>query len=475
MTTATTGAGDSRRPPFPPGVWKIVAVASMGSFMAQLDSTVVNVALPSIATAVQTTLPRIQWVVSGYLLALALALPLNGWLVDRHGARTVYLTCIATFTLASALCGLAWSAPSLIAFRAIQGIAGGLLAPMAQMLCARAAGPQMARVAGAITVPVLLAPLLGPVVAGTILSVASWHWIFLLNIPFGAAGLGLGCLFLRDEGEERRPRRLDLAGLALLSPALVGFLYGIDHIPGRVGIASLIASAVPGWLFFRRAFRLGDDALIDLRLFRSPVFSGAARAMFFVNGVSFAGQMLVPMWLIHACGVRPEQAGWLMAPVGLGMMCTYPFMGRLTDRFGIRHLAGGGALVGLAGTLLLMVLAWHGLTVGLLAVALVLRGIGTSSIGIPSMSAGYGAVARQDLPMASTALNIVQRLGGPTWSTVCAIALGWGLTPGRILTGAPTQAFTLVFGILAVLHGILFLVTRRLPLRVPAKEAHPAA
>ena len=142
--------------------------AAIGSFMAQLDATVVNVSLAGLSADLHVSLAVIQWVTSGYLLALALMLPLNGWLVDRIGAKALYLWCFAAFTLSSALCGLAWSANSLIVFRILQGMGGGLLAPMAQMMIARAAGKHMAQVVSVAALPVLLAPLLGPVIAGAI-------------------------------------------------------------------------------------------------------------------------------------------------------------------------------------------------------------------------------------------------------------------------------------------------------------------
>lgn len=151
--------------PLDPTVWKVSAVATLGALLSQLDATIVNVSLSSLATDLHASLSTIQWVTSGYLLALTLVLPLNGWLVGRIGAKALYLWCFSAFMLTSALCGLAWSAASLIAFRVLQGVSGGLLAPMAQMMIARAAGQQMARVIGYAAVPVLLAPLLGPVVA----------------------------------------------------------------------------------------------------------------------------------------------------------------------------------------------------------------------------------------------------------------------------------------------------------------------
>ncbi|MCP9318233.1 DHA2 family efflux MFS transporter permease subunit [Acetobacter persici] len=443
----------------PPGTWKIVSVAAIGSFMAQLDATIVNVSLPDLVKTLHAPFSSIQWVISGYLLALALTLPLNGWLVNRIGARAVYLWCFGAFTLTSALCAVAWSAPSLIGFRLLQGMVGGLLAPMAQMTVARVAGKQLPRVASAMTAPVLLAPLLGPVVAGAILSVASWRWIFFLNVPVGVVAIALTALFLPDDRSEIRSRPLDLMGLGLLAPALVAFLYGMDHVAKSSGVMILGVSVALFALYILSARRKGDDALVDLRLFRIRAFSASAVIMFLTNGVSFAGQMMLPVWLIHSCGISPEQTGLLIAPLGLGMMCVYPLIGRLSDRFPVRDLAGCGALLSLMGTLLLTALAAHGLNIALLTIALFLRGAGGGAVGIPAMSAGYASVSRQDIPMATTALNIMQRIGGPTLTTVCATFLGWQLAISAE-PHATSHAFTETFGLLAVFHAVLLLTTR---------------
>ena len=222
-----------------PLVWKITTVAVLGSFLSQLDATVVNVSLSSLAVDLHSSLTAIQWVTSGYLLALALMLPLNGWLVERIGAKSLYLWCFSAFTLSSALCGLAWSANSLTAFRILQGMSGGLMAPMAQMMMARAAGKHMARIIGYAAVPVMLGPILGPVIAGAILQHASWRWLFLVNLPVGVLAIVLAVLFLPNDREEIRSRELDLPGFALLSPGLVLFLYGSDHPRRAVSVLRL--------------------------------------------------------------------------------------------------------------------------------------------------------------------------------------------------------------------------------------------
>ena len=454
-----------------PLVWKITTVAVLGSFLSQLDATIVNVSLSSLAVDLHSSLTAIQWVTSGYLLALALMLPLNGWLVERIGAKSLYLWCFSTFTLSSALCGMAWSASSLIAFRILQGMSGGLMAPMAQMMMARAAGKHMARIIGYAAVPVMLGPILGPVIAGAILQHASWRWLFLVNLPVGALAILLAILFLPNEREEIRSRELDLSGLALLSPGLVLFLYGSDHLGERIGLAALLVSVALIAFFFRMAGRKGDRALIDLRLFRSRTFSASATTQFMSNGISFAGQMLIPIYLIRGGGQSPSATGWLLAPLGLGMICSYPWMGALTQRFGIRTVSAGGALLAFAATLPFLYLTSHGLVLAVLACALFLRGVGLSAVGIPSISAAYASIRKRDLPMATTSLNIVQRLGGPTLTTLCATFLGWRLGLAQS-SASLSSAFTAAFLLLCGLHAFLFAAALRLPLSLD-KELEP--
>jgi EmrB/QacA subfamily drug resistance transporter len=451
--------------PLDPSIWKITAVAVLGSLLAQLDATIVNVSLSSLATDLHATLPAIQWVTSGYLLALTFVLPLNGWLVDRIGGKALYLWCFATFTASSALCGLAWSTGSLIGFRLLQGMSGGLLAPMAQMMMARAAGNQFARVAGYASFPILLGPLLGPVIAGAVLHYASWRWLFLVNLPVGVLAIVLAVLFLPNDRHERKQRELDWLGLVLLSPGLALLLFGAERIGQRTGLAAVVAGVVLLALFLRVETRKGDRALIDLELFRGKVFATASVSMFLTNGVMFAGQMLIPLFLIEACGRSPAVMGWMLAPLGLGMMVTYPSLGLLTKRFGVRRLAAGGATLALCATLALAWLAGHGFNLVVLVVALFARGMGQGAVGLPAISAAYASVERSSLPMATTSINIVQRLGGPILTTICALFLARMLDAQHV-GNIGLNAWFWAFLLLAGLHLLTLLAAARLPLRI---------
>jgi predicted MFS family arabinose efflux permease len=288
---------------------------------------------------------------------------------------------------------------------------------------------------------------------------------FLVNLPVGAIALLLVVLFLPSDRHETTQRNLDWLGLVLLSPGLALFLYGSERIDEMAGGTSLSAGIVMMAAFLWTARRKGDDALIDLRLFKGEVFSTVAITQFLSNGGMFAGQMLIPAFLIQACGRAPGEMGWMLAPLGIGMMLTTPLMGTLTDKFGIRRVSAGGALLTLVATTPLLYLATHGLDVFMLIPALFLRGLGMSGVGLPSLTAAYASVSRQKLPMATTSLNIVQRLGGPTMTTLCASFLTWKL--GSHVAGhAVSTAYAWAFLFLCGLHAFTFLAAIQLPRRI---------
>ena len=452
----------------PATVWKVGAVATLGPLLAQLDATIVNVSLPSLATQLHSSLSTIQWVTSGYLLALALTLPLSGWLVDRIGAKAVYIFCFSAFTLTSGLCGFAWSASSLIAFRILQGMSGGLMAPMGQMVIARVAGRNMAQVLGYTAMVIVLGPILGPIIAGAILQHAVWRWLFLVNLPVGVLAVCLSILFLPSDKGETHPRNLDLVGLALLSPGLVLFLFGAEHVTDLLGQFTLVSGGVLIAAFLRWAGQRPGAALIDLRLFKGPVFPTSAMTQFLSNGTLFAGQMLLPFYLVRLLGMQPSAAGWMLAPMGLGMACSAPQIGKLTNRFGIRAISVTGALIGLVGTLPFIVLPGIQASSTIIAACLFVRGIGMGMVGIPSMTAAYASVPKDELPMAATSINIVQRVGGPTITTIAATFLAWRL--GMSASGA---AFSAGFALLCFFHVLALVSSTRLPVnldRVPEPE-----
>lgn len=440
-------------------VWIIAAACTCGPLMSGLDSTMVNVSLDTIGRALHATLGTIQWITSGYLLALALALPLSGWLIDRVGARRIFLGCFSGFVICSVLCGLAPTVELLIACRVLQGIAGGLLAPMMQMMMARHAGRHMARVIGVAAMPVMVGQMLGPSIGGLILTYLDWHWTFFVNVPVGLVAIAFAWNVLPKD-ELTTARRLDLVGFVMISPGLALLLQGLVSLAHGDAEApiSLIASAILLTAFAWHALRQPASALIDLRLFRGPTFRAAAMTQFLSNAINFGGQLLMPLYFLKVRGLPPSLTGLVLMPMGLGVFFALPIMGRLSERFGARVISGTGAILSLLGTIP-FALAGIDTPVSLLCVALLVRGFGGGSITIPSAAAAYASVPRESLGHATTAINICQRFGGPTGTTGLAICLQFAL----IHFDAPTPAYAAVFWVLAGISTAALLAASRLP------------
>jgi EmrB/QacA subfamily drug resistance transporter len=422
-------------------VWIIAAACSCGPLMSGLDSTMVNVSLDTLGAVFNVPLDTIQWVTSGYLLALALTLPLSGWLVDRVGARRIFLGCFAGFISCSVLSGFATSIQILIGCRLLQGVAGGLLAPMMQMMMARHAGRHMARVIGVAAMPVMVGQMSGPSLGGLILGSLGWRWIFFVNVPVGLLAICFAW-FALPRDEVTNSRRLDLIGFALISPGLALLLQGMVSLAhGDVTAPlSLLASVLLLGGFTWHALRQPATALIDLRLFRARVFRAAAGTQFLSNAINFGGQLLLPLWFLRVRDASPGATGLMLFPLGLGVFFALPIMGRLSERFGARAISGTGAALSLLGTLP-FVFANAGTPYIVLGCAMFVRGFGGGSITIPSAAAAYSSVPRESLGHATTAINICQRFGGPTGSASLAIFLQFALLHAATTVQAYQWAF----------------------------------
>src|ERR1700747_181372 len=211
-------------------VWRISAVVLIGSVMSILDTTIVNVALATLSRELHSTISQIQWVVTGYMLSLAAVIPVTGWAARRFGAKQVYLVSLVLFTAGSALCGLATSTTELIVFRVLQGVGGGMILPIGQLMMAEAAGPKrMGRVMSIVAVPAMLAPILGPTIGGLILDNASWNWIFYVNVPIGVIAV-IAALRILPAKKSEGSGRLDYRGLALMATGLPLITYGLAEV-----------------------------------------------------------------------------------------------------------------------------------------------------------------------------------------------------------------------------------------------------
>jgi len=452
-------------------VLKIAGVVVIGAIMSILDITVVNVALPTFVTVFSTpddviSYAHVAWTVTAYTLALATVIPLSGWAASRFGTKRLYMMAILLFTLGSALCATAWSINVLIAFRALQGLGGGMLMPVGMMIMTRAAGPhRMGRLMAILGVPMLLGPILGPILGGWLIQVASWHWIFLINVPIGAAALVYAWRALPKDVAQPS-ESLDVVGMLLLSPGLALFLFGVSSIPGqgtvtstRVWLSMLIGAALMV-LFVFHSFR-PEHPLLDLRLFKNRELAVSIITMFLFAAAFFGSLLLVPTYFQQVRGETTLQAGLLVAPQGIGAMLTMPIAGTLSDRIPVGRIVPAGLVVILIGM--------FGLTqvtsdtpYGLLIGELFVMGLGMGLTMMPLFTAALKTLKPLQVPRGSTLLNISQQIASSVGVAVMSVLLTNNLKEYPDLTEAG-PAFADTFWVAWVLVALTLIPALMLP------------
>jgi EmrB/QacA subfamily drug resistance transporter len=410
-----------------PYVWKIAGVVILGMIMSILDTTIVNVALDTLGRDLHSTISQVQWVVTGYLLALAAVIPVTGWAARRFGAKRVYMVSLVLFTAGSALCAVAASTTTLVIFRVLQGVGGGMIMPVGQLIMAQVAGPKrMGRVMGIIAMPAMIAPILGPVLGGVILQNLHWSWIFLVNVPIGALALALAMRMI-PETESGEAGRLDVTGLALLSTGGTAIVYGLSEMGSN---ASLTAPSIvwPILLGLALVLTFGWHALrverplLDIRLYKNRVFGAASLTTFGLGAALFGAMILVPLYYQQVRGESVILTGLLVGPQGLGALVAMPLAGRLTERFGGGRVAlVGVSILSLSGIPLAFVGAHTSIL--LISLTLVVRGLGIGLSFMPAMTAAFAALRPEELSDATPQLNVLQRVGGSIGTAVLAVVL----------------------------------------------------
>jgi DHA2 family multidrug resistance protein len=381
--------------------WLVTIAVIFGLFMAVLDQTVVNIALPKLQAVFGATLNDIQWVITAYTLAQTVSVPLFGYLADRFGTKWVYMISLALFTLASMLCGISWNVGSMIFFRILQGLGGGALLPIGIAQVYAVFPPaERGRSQAAVGVPVLLAPALGPTLGGYIVQYFSWRLIFYINVPIGIVGLFM-CAVLLRRGRVNEKARLDVPGLTLATLAFSSLVYGVGEAAsdgwasGTVigfGLFGLICLAALIVVELRTA-----DPLLDFSLYKSWNWTSAFLITIAITFALFGALFLVPQYLQVLRGLSPKQAGLILLPSSLVTLVALPISGFATDRFGPKWSIFIGLIaLGIASYLL------SGLTLTtptrLIQIWLIGRSIG---IGFASQPASV--IALSDVPHAKLA------------------------------------------------------------------------
>jgi EmrB/QacA subfamily drug resistance transporter len=414
-------------------VWAVAGVVVLGAVMSILDITVVSVALRTFQDVFDKTTAQVAWTMTGYTLALATVIPMTGWAADRFGTKRLYILAIVLFTAGSALCSTASSLEMLVFFRVLQGLGGGMLMPLGMTIMTRAAGPErVGRVMAILGVPMLLGPIFGPILGGWLIDIASWHWIFLINVPIGIGAVVYAYLVL-DRDDAHPSESFDFVGMLLLSPGLALFLYGVSSIPaakqehGTMFTANVTISAGLGvvliaafvWWALRKA---NIHPLVQLRLFANRNMTVAVITMALFAMAFFGASLLFALYFQQVRGESPLMSGWLVAPQGFGAMLTMPLAGFLADKIG----PGKVVLTGLVLDTLGM-----GMLIGVddqtsyayILTAFVIMGLGMGATMMPVFSAALATLTDHNIARGSTLMNITQQVSASIGTALFSVLL----------------------------------------------------
>lgn len=478
MSDQRTKPKKAQKEKLDPAILKVALILVFGALAPLFDSTMINVAIRTLTSDLQSSVAVIQWVITGYVLTMGMAIPVSGWAVNRFGGKKVYMFSLAVFLGGSVLCSLAWNPGSLIGFRLLQGVGAGILIPTLQtVLVQTAGGRNIGRIMSIISIPTLLGPILGPVLGGVIINSLGWRFIFYVNIPITLIAILLAWRGIPADEPSTRKQTLDLTGLLLLSPAFAILIYGIAQISTYGGLHSskvvtpLVIGLVLMAAFIVYALRTRIEPLLDLRLFKSRIFSASNVTVFLSGMVMNGALLLLPLYYQQVRGESVLSTGMMMIPQGIGMLLTRSWIGSLSDRTGSRIIVILSLLVTIFATLP-FAFAGPDTNLILLAAALVVRGAALNGLLIPVMVSAYVGLRKDQIPHASISMRICQTIGGAFGAAILATVsqhqlAGQSASSLQSIAGAYDAAFwwSIGFAVIALIPALI----------LPSHRSSPAA
>ncbi|NOU98745.1 MDR family MFS transporter [Paenibacillus planticolens] len=410
----------------PRSLLTIAIVLVLGAIAPMLDGTMVNIALNDFSKAFNTSLDSIQWIVTGYVLATGIAVPFSGWLIQRFDGKKVYMAAQIVFLIGSITSGLSWNLSSMIIFRLIQGFSAGLIIPLLTTLLIQAAGQEkLGRLMSIVGLPIVLGPILGPVIGGVLVNYLSWHWIFFVNVPVVFITLYFIFTKLPSFPPANQQAKLDWFGILILGGISVSFIYGITEAAQMGGFTStktitfILVGAFLTFIYVIYALKNEKTVIMPLNLFKFKSFSASFCGLFLAGIATNGPMLLLPLLFQNVRNDSIILAALSLIPQGLGMLIARPLIGKLIDRIGAKIVVVISIAISLVGTIPFI---WvdQSTSYWILAIILLIRGIGVGGVTIPLMSDAYTGLAKMQIPQASIATRIIQNIGGAFGSAVLA-------------------------------------------------------
>ena len=411
-----------------PKLLRMAVIMVFGLVAPALNATIVNIAIGTIITEFNSTISIVQWITTGYILVMGIAVPISAWLVNRFSGKNVYLTSLVIFFIGSVFAAFSWNIEILIFSRILQGLGAGILIPTLSTVLVRHTGnAKLGRLMAIVSIPALIIPILGPVLGGLIVNKLPWQWIFYINIPICIAAVILAVKYLDKEEPVNKKQPLDVIGTLLLSAAFSILVIGISKIrTGGLGNISAITPLLAGLAlllaYIVYALNAKIEPVLDVHLFRLSNFSSSSILLLVSGGIITGTLFILPLFYQQVQNSNAIMAGLFLAPQGIGMLCTRGLSGKLTDKMGSRVIVIIAIIITIIGTIP-FVFANSATNKIFLVIALFIRGCGLGGVAIPVMVSIYDGLTKEQVAHGTTATRIFQQIGGSIGTAVLAIIL----------------------------------------------------
>ncbi|WP_046226491.1 DHA2 family efflux MFS transporter permease subunit [Paenibacillus dauci] len=436
---------------------------ALGAIAPMLDSTMINIAIDPLNQAFHTTLDMIQWAITGYILALAIAVPVSGWLMNRYNGKRIFIGAVVAFGLMSILVGISCDIASFICFRLLQGFSAGIITALMSALLVKTAGPDhLGKVIAIVSTPMILGPILGPVIGGIIVQMASWHWIFFINVFILCIAVPLMIRYIPDFEPFDQDSRLDLPGILLLSAISASLIYGITKAARYasfynhetvwwIAIGLMLIAVYMAYDHFRR-----HRTVLPMNLFIHRSFAASSAGLFLANMAIMGPMLILPLFFQNFRHFTAIESALALIPQGVGMLITRPLIGIMIDRIGARYVVIVSLVLALIGSIP-MVFINDQTSMFWIALLLFIRGTSVGGIMLPLTSDAYTGLDSRQIPEASIGINIIENLGSSFGSAVIAAIVAGTAYTGQSATNVNIEGYQAGFLMSAVILVMIFL------------------
>ncbi len=415
-----------KEPRLPKEVLAAAWAIALGAIAPMLDSTMVNIAVDTLIEDFNSTLNIVQWSITGYVLALAIAVPVSGWLMNKFNGKKVFVGAVIAFGVISIFIGFSWDIFSFIFFRLFQGFSAGIITTLMMTLLVKTAGQEnLGRVMAIVSTPMIFGPILGPVIGGFIVHSSSWHWIFFINVFIVLIAVPLMFKYIPEFEPFDRDSKLDVFGIIILSFTSVALIFGITKAADHASFYNdqTILWAGGGFVFviiylvYNRIRK--NQTVLPMNLFRHKTFLVSTIGLFLANIAIMGPMLILPLFFINIHDFTPIQASIALIPQGIGMLVTRPLIGKLIDGIGAKYVVIVSLIISLSGSIPLIFIT-DKTSMICISIVLFIRGTGVGGVMLPLMSDAYTGIDDKQLPPAGIGINIIENLGSSFGTAIIA-------------------------------------------------------